>query len=113
MAMAATSMPMSVLCSSRAGWKTRKDSNSSNTSSKNQQRQIRVLGNFRHFGEVVGKDVEFLRTRISRGIEWANEALSVPQLSKTLDDFIWLRNLEDPSTPSFEFPSWPNPRYPG
>lgn len=112
MTMAATSMPMSVLCSSRAGWNKRKNGSSSNTSSKNQQGQIRVLGNFRHFGEVVGKDVEFLRTRISRGIEWANEALRVPQLSKTLDDFIWLRNLEDPSAPSFEFPSWPNPQYP-
>lgn len=74
----------------------------------------RVVGKFgRHLGQVVRKDVQFLKNRIGKGVEWANGALRIPQLSKTLDDLIWLRNLEDSNFPSFPRLSWPQPFYPG
>ncbi|KAG5557408.1 hypothetical protein RHGRI_007601 [Rhododendron griersonianum] len=73
----------------------------------------RVVGKFgRHLGQVVRKDVQFLENRIGKGVEWANGALRIPQLSKTLDDLIWLRNLEDSNFPSFPRLSWPQPFYP-
>lgn len=78
------------------------------------RRRGRVVGNLsRHLGQVVRKDVEFLKNRIGKGVEWVNGALRIPQLSKTVDDLIWLRNLEDPRFPSFPRLSWPQPFYPG
>ncbi|XP_058204689.1 uncharacterized protein LOC131318750 isoform X2 [Rhododendron vialii] len=73
----------------------------------------RVVGKLgRHLGQVVRKDVQFLKNRIGKGVEWANGALRISQLSKTLDDLIWLRNLEDSNFPSFPRLSWPQPFYP-
>lgn len=66
-----------------------------------------------HLAEVVRKDVEFLKKGVSRGVEWANEALHIPRVSKTLDDLLWLRNLEEPHAPPLEPRSWPQPCYPG
>lgn len=53
--------------------------------------------------------MEFLK----RGLEWANDALRIPQVIKTLDDVLWLRSLEDPHAPTEPPPSWPQPCYPG
>ena len=66
-----------------------------------------------HLAEVVRKDVEFLKKGIGRGVEWANEALHIPRVFKTLDDVLWLRNLEEPHVPPLEPRSWPQPCYPG
>jgi aarF domain-containing kinase len=66
-----------------------------------------------HLAEVVRKDVEFLKKGIGRGVEWANEVLHIPRVFKTLDDVLWLRNLEEPHAPPLEPRSWPQPFYPG
>ncbi|KAL1828065.1 hypothetical protein ACET3Z_006477 [Daucus carota] len=132
-AVATASLP--VLCVTGADWKTNKKN--SNTNSENadnnyrQRDQIRVAKtNSSHFGQVVSKDAEFLKSKIikgldwangafrvppqvTRGLEWANEAFHVPKISKTIDDFIWMKPLEDPHAPPFQFPSWPLPHYPG
>lgn len=126
MATAAVSLPSisALLCSSGAGLKTRRRGNDNKTirrrnddstssiksNNKDDKKRGGVLGNF---GEVLGKDIKFIKTRVSRGIEWANGAFRIPEISKTLEDVVWLRNLEDPSVKSFEFPTWPNPQYPG
>ncbi|XP_062155749.1 uncharacterized protein LOC133863711 [Alnus glutinosa] len=76
------------------------------------QKRGRVVGNMGHLAEVVRKDVEFLKKGVSRGVEWANEALHIPRVSKTIDDLLWLRNLEEPNAPPLEPRSWPQPCYP-
>lgn len=120
-AVATASLP--VLCVTGADWKTNKKNNTnsnsnsdsdSNGSNYTQRSQIRVVkSNFGHFRQVVSKDVEFIKSKVSRGLEWANEAFQVPKISKTIDDFVWMRPLEDASAPPFQFPSWPVPCYPG
>ncbi|XP_052199023.1 uncharacterized protein LOC127806070 isoform X2 [Diospyros lotus] len=79
------------------------------------QRQGGVIGNFGHLGNVVRKDLEFLKNGIGKAMEWANGAFRVPQLSKALDDVVWLRPLEDrrysPPSPPLSWPS-PSPYYP-
>ncbi|KAL9419021.1 hypothetical protein AB3S75_036888 [Citrus x aurantiifolia] len=75
--------------------------------------QARVIGDFSHFGDAVRKDMEFLKKRISKGIGWANQTFRLPQVSKTLDDVLWLRNLEDPRAAELEPCDWPQPSYPG
>lgn len=79
---------------------------------KSQQKQ-RALGNFGHFGQVVRKDMEFLKRGFNNGVAWANDAFRIPQIAKKVDDLVWLRNLEDPQATSFSTPSWPEPWYPG
>ncbi|KAJ6432842.1 hypothetical protein OIU84_019967 [Salix udensis] len=74
---------------------------------------VRVVGNFSHFGDTVRKDFEFIKKGINNGMDWANEAFRIPQVSKTLDDILWLRNLEDHNSPPIEPQSWPQPSYPG
>jgi aarF domain-containing kinase len=69
--------------------------------------------NFGHFGQVVRKDMEFLKRGFNNGVEWANDAFRIPQIAKKVDDFVWLRNLENPQATSFSTPSWPEPWYPG
>ncbi|CAK7325487.1 unnamed protein product [Dovyalis caffra] len=77
------------------------------------RQEVRVVGNFSHFGDTVRKDFEFIKKGINKGMDWANEAFRVPQVSKTLDDILWLRNLEDHNSPPIEPQSWPQPSYPG
>ncbi|XP_057476620.1 uncharacterized protein LOC130764404 [Actinidia eriantha] len=97
--------PIYVLrCSSQPALKTMKK--------KTEQRQGRAFGNLGHLAQVVRKDVEFLKKRFDKGIDWANRALGVPQISKEVDDIIWLRNLEDPHSPPLLPISWPQPYYP-
>jgi aarF domain-containing kinase len=85
---------------------------SSKKKKKNHQKQ-RALGNFGHFGQVVRKDMDFLKRGFNNGVAWANDAFRIPQIAKKIDDLVWLRNLEDPVATSFSTPTWPEPWYPG
>lgn len=113
-AVASLLVPSSVLCSVRATSTTTYTTRTKKGPHKKKglHKQVRVAGNFGHFFQVVSKDVEFLKKRISRGIEWTTEVLHLPQVSKTLDDVLWLRNLEDPHASPSQEPSWPQPSYP-
>ncbi|KAE8711965.1 TMEM115 protein [Hibiscus syriacus] len=78
-----------------------------------QRRVQAVFGNFNHFGDVVRRDMEFLKKRVKSGVEWANEKFRISQAKKAVDDVIWLRNLEDPNfSPPPQPPLWPQPCYP-
>jgi len=77
------------------------------------QQQTRAWGDFNHFAQVVRKDVEFLKRGIDNGVAWANHTFRIPQVAKKIDDVVWLRHLEDPRSPPFPSPSWPQPWYPG
>ncbi|KAK5795175.1 uncharacterized protein LOC108489443 [Gossypium arboreum] len=85
---------------------------------KQQQQQPQRLvqaffGNFSHFGDVVRRDMDFLKEGVQRGVEWANETFRIPQVKKAVDDVVWLRNLEDPNfSPPAQPPLWPQPYYP-
>ncbi|KAI3783307.1 hypothetical protein L1987_42385 [Smallanthus sonchifolius] len=72
-----------------------------------------VAGNFGHFVQVVKKDVDFLKKNISSGINWTSKVIGFPEISKKVDEVVWLRNLEDPhySTEHMS-PAWPQPCYP-
>ncbi|XP_022986787.1 uncharacterized protein LOC111484434 [Cucurbita maxima] len=76
------------------------------------RRRPRVVANWGHFGDVVRKDVEFIKVGLNRGIRWANDAFRIPQVSKTVDDLLWLRNIEDPQAVNLPTPSPPQPSYP-
>ncbi|TQD97343.1 hypothetical protein C1H46_017045 [Malus baccata] len=80
--------------------------------SKRERQGGAAVGDFGHLGQVVRKDVEFLKRGIGKGIEWANKAFRIPEVSKAVDDVMWLRNLEDPDAPPSPAPSWPQPAYP-
>lgn len=99
------SLPVSVMCSAPTLKTT--------ATTKKEWKRGWAVGDFGHLASVVRKDVEFLKKGFSKGIEWANEALRIPQVSKTLDDVVWLRGLEDPRAPPEPPPSWPQPYYPG
>lgn len=77
-------------------------------------RKTPVIGDFSHFGEAVRRDFDFFKKRIRRGAEWVNETFRLPQVAKTVDNFVWLRHLEDPGfSPSpLEHQKWPEPYYP-
>ncbi|XP_057979562.1 uncharacterized protein LOC131165632 isoform X2 [Malania oleifera] len=76
------------------------------------KKQARAVGDFSHLAQVLCKDAGFIRKRFSGGVRWSNEAFRFPQLFKTLDHLLWLRNLEDPNAPPFSPPAWPQPFYP-
>ncbi|KAG4397781.1 hypothetical protein GLYMA_10G212000v4 [Glycine max] len=80
--------------------------------SKKKQQQKRALGDFSLFAQVVRKDVEFLKRGIDNGVAWAKETFRIPEVAKKIDDVVWLRNLEDPTSPPLPSPSWPQPCYP-
>lgn len=83
-------------------------------SSKNKQNVIGSGGDaIGNVMEVVKKDMKYIKEGFGKGVEWANKTLRIPQVAKKVDDFIWLRNLENPETvfPS-QAPSWPQPHYP-
>ncbi|XP_030544787.2 uncharacterized protein slr1919 isoform X3 [Rhodamnia argentea] len=73
--------------------------------------RVRAFGDFSHFADAIKKDASFLKKRIGRGIEWANEAFRIPLVAKTLDDVLWLRVLENPDAPPVEDCPWPRPCY--
>lgn len=80
----------------------------SSTTRTNKRKQVRFTGSFGNLAHAVSKDINFLKTRISRTME----ALHLPQMSKVVDELIWLRNLEDPQAPPLHSPPWPQPFYP-
>lgn len=84
----------------------------SRLSSSGRREKKRSIGNFEHLFGAVKKDWEFLRNGVGKGVQWANEALHVPKIVKTVDDAVWLRNLENPNASSFQPPCWPQPSYP-
>lgn len=103
---AVASIPASALCCA-----TQSTSKRTNKRSRNNCRA--AAGNFGHFVQVVKKDVDFLKKNISAGLNWTSEAIGFPEISKKVDEFVWLRNLEDPHySPEFQSPSWPQPYYP-
>ncbi|XP_060185817.1 uncharacterized protein LOC132615263 isoform X3 [Lycium barbarum] len=65
-------------------------------------------------GKVIIKDAELIKKRIGKGLQWANKTFYIPKLTKPVDDFIWLRHVEDPqaSVTVSDGPSWPQPHYP-
>lgn len=71
-----------------------------------------MMGNFEHLFGVVKKDWEFLKNGVDESVQWANKTLNAPKIVKKVDDVVWLRNLEDPNSPPFQAPSWPQPSYP-
>lgn len=71
-----------------------------------------VIGNFDHLFGAVKKDWEFLKNGVKKSVNWANEKLHVPKIVKKVDEVFWVRNLEDPNSPPFQPPSWPQPSYP-
>lgn len=90
---------------------------SSGTIRKNSNAQMQKLEKnaLRNVTEVVRKDAEFIKKGIGKGLQWANKTFRMPKLTKSLDDFIWLRHVEEPGVSSevSDAPSWPQPRYPG
>ncbi|BBH09684.1 Protein kinase superfamily protein [Prunus dulcis] len=94
--MATTALAASLSLSFKTACMLRSTGSSKMTSKGKRARQGRALGDFGHLGQVVRKDVEFLKRGIGSGIQWANKAFRIPEVSKTLDDIVWLRNLEDP-----------------
>lgn len=94
----------SVVCSTRNGIKT-PVKNRGNAS---------VGSAFGNIKEVVKKDFGFMKKGFDRGVEWANKNLRVPEVVKSIDDFIWLRYLENPHVnfPN-RAPTLPQPYDPG
>ncbi|CAB4320984.1 unnamed protein product [Prunus armeniaca] len=109
--MATTALAASLSLSFKPACVLRSTGASKTTSKSKRARHARALGDFGHLGQVVRKDVEFLKRGIGSGIQWANKAFRIPEVSKTLDDVVWLRNLEDPNAPPLPAPSWPQPSY--
>ncbi|XVF83255.1 hypothetical protein PTKIN_Ptkin16aG0472000 [Pterospermum kingtungense] len=109
-------IPLTALRDNRGVVKTtcRKKQRQRGKQQQQQQQQVKVaFGNFSHFGDVVRRDMEFLKKGVKRGAEWANQTFRIPQVKKTLDDVVWLRNFEDPQfSPPAESPMWPQPYYP-
>ncbi|KAK6144790.1 hypothetical protein DH2020_021610 [Rehmannia glutinosa] len=114
--MASVSSLVPVICSARTTTpRTRKnDSNgiSKSVSPNKKQKLSKNGGGLGNIVEVVQKDVAFLKAGFSKGLRWANNAFRIPEVSKSVEYLIWLRNIEDPQASLFRFPSWPQPYYP-
>ncbi|GJZ94775.1 hypothetical protein Tco_0666978 [Tanacetum coccineum] len=67
--------------------------------------------NLGHFVQVVKKDVDFIKKNVTAGANWMSKVTRFPEISKKVDEFVWLRNFEDPNYDNS--PSWPQPYYPG
>ncbi|GER43244.1 protein kinase superfamily protein [Striga asiatica] len=113
--MASAISPVPVICSARATQSTKRSPlkrDSKSVGLDKEQRPSRNGGGLRNVVEVVQKDIAFLKAGFSKGLRWANKAFRVPEVSKSVEDLIWLRNVEDPQAVSSGFPSWPEPYYP-
>ncbi|PIA37417.1 hypothetical protein AQUCO_03000180v1 [Aquilegia coerulea] len=84
---------------------TRSSNKSTTTKRSNQSRRLVVVCNF---GDIVRKDIEFMK----KGFSWASESLHLPKISRTFDDLLWLRHVENPKAAGLPSPSWPQPYYP-
>lgn len=114
--MASVSPPAAILCHAGTRRITRAHKLSRNSKSvgpKIEQKLRKNGGALGNVMEVVQKDVSFLKDGFSKGLEWANEAFRIPEVSKSVEDFVWLRNAEDPQAALLRFPAWPQPCYPG
>uniref|UniRef100_A0A1D1YUA7 Uncharacterized protein sll0005 n=1 Tax=Anthurium amnicola TaxID=1678845 RepID=A0A1D1YUA7_9ARAE len=103
--MAATSAVLLPLCSSSAGRRQQGEG-------QRQQRQTWQRGGLPcNMARVVRQDGEFLMAKL--------ELVAAPlrrfqrRVSKALDDFFWLRFLEEEGAAPRVSPSWPTPSYPG
>ncbi|PIN07456.1 putative unusual protein kinase [Handroanthus impetiginosus] len=112
--MASVSPVVPVICSARTTPRTRRNhlSRSSKNVGSRKQKLSKNGGGLGNVVEVVQKDVEFIKAGFSKGLQWANRAFRVPEVSKKVEDLIWLRNVEDPNASFFQFPTWPQPYYP-
>lgn len=113
--MASASSLMPVLCSVQTTprfRKTHQNNINKNNTSAGKQKLSNNGGPVENLVEVVQKDVLFLRTGINKGLQWANKAFRIPQFTKSVEDLVWLRNVEDPQASFLQFPSWPQPYYP-
>lgn len=113
--MASVSPPAAILCHAGTRRITRASQLSRNSKSvapKTEQKLRKNGGALGNVMEVVQKDVSFLKDGFSKGLDWANKAFRVPEVSKSVEDFVWLRNAEDPQAALLRFPSWPQPCYP-
>lgn len=72
-----------------------------------------VAGNLGHFVQIVKNDVCIMKKNVSTGINWTSRVIGFPEISKKLEEVVWLRNLEDPHYSEFHSPCWPQPYYPG
>lgn len=114
--MASVSSPVAILCSAETTPRIREDHRSRGSKHVNPNKELKPSksgGGLGNVVEVVQKDVAFLKAGFSKGLQWANEAFRIPEVSKSVEDLIWLRNVEDPQASLFRFPSWPQPYYPG
>ncbi|XP_077227567.1 protein kinase superfamily protein [Tasmannia lanceolata] len=65
----------------------------------------RRVGNL---AQVLRQDREFLKLGFQKF-----KSVHLPTLSKSFENFFWMRNLEDPHADPTPTPPWPNPSYPG
>ncbi|KZV24276.1 hypothetical protein F511_01758 [Dorcoceras hygrometricum] len=105
-----------VACSTSAFPRVRKKHHSHKSSGDvdfNNQKLGRIGGAPGNFVEVVRSDVRIISKRLSKGLQRAAKAFRIREISKSVEDLIWLRNVEDPHASSLRFPSWPQqPYYP-
>nr|GEU67489.1 kinase superfamily protein isoform 1 [Tanacetum cinerariifolium] len=103
---AVASIPASATQSSSLFHKRRRRNNNKNSFS------CRAVAgnNLGHFVQVVKKDVDFLKKNVTAGANWMSKVTRFPEISKKVDEFVWLRNFEDPNYDNS--PSWPQPYYP-
>ncbi|XP_075502798.1 uncharacterized protein LOC142540491 isoform X2 [Primulina tabacum] len=113
--MASVSTMFPVACSTSASPRVRKKHHSHKSSKEvdfNNQNLGKNGGALGNVVEVVRTDVSFICKGLSRGLQWANKSFRIPEISKSVEDLIWLRNVEDPRASSLRFPSRPQPYYP-
>ncbi|KAK4436016.1 hypothetical protein Salat_0765300 [Sesamum alatum] len=113
--MATVSPLVPVICSAKTTPGTRKNhfnGGSRSVGPKKNQKLSKSGGGLGNIVEVVQKDVEFLKTGFNKGLQWANKAFRIPEVSKKVEELVWLRNVEDPQAKFSGFPSWPQPSYP-
>ncbi|XP_073037404.1 uncharacterized protein [Primulina eburnea] len=115
MEMASVSTMFPVACSTSASPRVRKKHHSHKSSKDvefNNQNLGKKGGALGNVVEVVRTDASFICKGLSKGLQWANKSFRIPEISKSVEDLIWLRNVEDPRASSLRFPSWPQPYYP-
>lgn len=112
---AALAAPLTPLIPSHKVWASSGTIRKNSKTQKQKQRQKLEQSAIGNVTEVVKKDAEFIKRGIGKGMQWANKAFGIPKLTKSLDNFIWLRHVEDPraSVTVSDAPTCPQPHYPG
>ncbi|XP_070031194.1 uncharacterized protein [Nicotiana tomentosiformis] len=111
---AALAAPLTPLIPSHKVWASSGTIRKNSKTQKQKQRQKLEQSAIGNVTEVVKKDAEFIKRGIGKGLQWANKAFGIPKLTKSLDNFIWLRHVEDPraSVTVSDAPTCPQPHYP-